>query len=428
MLSIYGIMARRCGDCNFQFLTTLSYDHHKQNRRCDIYKEIEMPSKEKQLEIINSMRNRLVRTTLDNENNLISPQPVSEPDGEVDLSVRQEGNGSGPDETDKTGIEKDQPDTTDSNDVVEKSNEVITENGIGEKDSTIDHETSPKASGDDVQDSTDVSPTEPEDKDSPEPDTTELKRNSDDMGDNDEVTQTSVDKPEDAEDVVPPHLHAENDDHQDTNDESTHELENDKISEESKDVSDNDADKEDKAVEDNPEENPEDNLEKNLEENPEENPEEEINNELDDDRVYDPAATNDQNSPANDNNSLPDEALDIPDEPGSSEADPLTQTDKNTICELIADPTLPCNESPEKPVISNHQLSDSDKDSNQNQNCNTTSGQTNLLTEFLNSPLAADVFRSDAAELNMPDLTEIESYLNNERNDLSPHHSPVRDN
>ena len=61
MLSIYGIMARRCGNCNFQFFSTLSYDHHRKSLRCDTYKSIDMPSKEKQQEICSAMRPSLVK-------------------------------------------------------------------------------------------------------------------------------------------------------------------------------------------------------------------------------------------------------------------------------------------------------------------------------------------------------------------------------
>ena len=52
-------MARRCGDCNFQFFSDEAFTHHKTNRRCDIYKEIELPSKETQLEVLNNLRSKL---------------------------------------------------------------------------------------------------------------------------------------------------------------------------------------------------------------------------------------------------------------------------------------------------------------------------------------------------------------------------------
>ena len=38
MMEKYGIMEMECPDCKFQFLTTYSYEHHKKNRRCHVYK------------------------------------------------------------------------------------------------------------------------------------------------------------------------------------------------------------------------------------------------------------------------------------------------------------------------------------------------------------------------------------------------------
>ena len=38
MLSVYGIMAQACSECNFQFLTLQSFEHHKLLQRCETYK------------------------------------------------------------------------------------------------------------------------------------------------------------------------------------------------------------------------------------------------------------------------------------------------------------------------------------------------------------------------------------------------------
>ena len=38
MMEKYGIMEMQCPDCKFQFLTTYSYEHHKKNKRCHVYK------------------------------------------------------------------------------------------------------------------------------------------------------------------------------------------------------------------------------------------------------------------------------------------------------------------------------------------------------------------------------------------------------
>ena len=38
MMEKYGIMEMECPDCKFQFLTTYSYEHHRKNKRCHVYK------------------------------------------------------------------------------------------------------------------------------------------------------------------------------------------------------------------------------------------------------------------------------------------------------------------------------------------------------------------------------------------------------
>ena len=80
----YGIMTRKCTECHYEFLTTFSFDHHKKNGRCSIYKreyliinlsrrdstsmypkrtlflEIARPSHDKEEQILKQMRPRLV--------------------------------------------------------------------------------------------------------------------------------------------------------------------------------------------------------------------------------------------------------------------------------------------------------------------------------------------------------------------------------
>lgn len=74
MLSVYGIMAQACSECNFQFLTLQSFEHHKLLQRCETYKsnsprgcfsnvmhilEIPIPEEKRQDELMKQMRETL---------------------------------------------------------------------------------------------------------------------------------------------------------------------------------------------------------------------------------------------------------------------------------------------------------------------------------------------------------------------------------
>lgn len=59
MMEKYGIMEMSCPSCNFQFLTTYSYEHHRKNKRCHVYKDIEIPASEEEKKVIDSMRTTL---------------------------------------------------------------------------------------------------------------------------------------------------------------------------------------------------------------------------------------------------------------------------------------------------------------------------------------------------------------------------------
>jgi hypothetical protein len=71
LLSQYGIMARKCTVCHYEFLTTFSFDHHKKNGRCSIYNQIARPTHDKEEQILKQMRPRLMesRLTLSNGQN-----------------------------------------------------------------------------------------------------------------------------------------------------------------------------------------------------------------------------------------------------------------------------------------------------------------------------------------------------------------------
>jgi len=60
MLSVYGIMEKQCSDCKYEFLTNESYEHHHQKSRCQIYKNIPIPSDKDQLTIMDEMLETLV--------------------------------------------------------------------------------------------------------------------------------------------------------------------------------------------------------------------------------------------------------------------------------------------------------------------------------------------------------------------------------
>ena len=462
MLSIYGIMARRCGDCNFQFLTTLSYDHHKQNRRCDIYKEIEMPSKEKQLQIINNMRPKLVRTTMnDSENNIIQKpnESVNTPAVENNATENGENNTA-----------------SDSNEA-ENASEV--ENGVS--DPAAENERDPEVPGDDAESA------EPDKQSDIENGTTEpAEKEVDQVTNSGPETGDGAKSEEETEsaandDPIESEAHEEAENPAEEHDNNEMEAKDSASSStNSSPVPDEDAVDDDDMVVDKPpiteelsnENAPMEEDATECEENQvtgvldmiiegtsenaddatcesagppadgEDIAEQDVNQQENDgsenqDDVEDPADVTETGTVENDDrveeltenvmDSIDDDELDIPDEPGSSDVE--LENDAKPCSKILpssSDPTMPCTASPDKSIIAKFRPMSTTSDGrlpsvdlsefNQNQNSN-NDDDTCTENDILNS--AQDVLHHTASG-SMPDLTEIDSFLHNDDVDLSP--------